>query len=181
MKPIPIETETQYTRPAIVLHWIIALLIVTMIPLGYFMVGLPRNTPERSFYLNLHKSLGLLTLALVLIRLGWRATHTPPPLPLTMPVWQRKASVLSHGLLYACILVQPLTGYVSSSFGKYGVKFFGLKLPNWGWDDPALRDVFVAVHETVAVILIVLVTIHVLAALKHLLLDRDTVFRRMLP
>jgi cytochrome b561 len=171
----------RYRLPAIVLHWLIALLIIGMICLGYYMTGIPKNTPERSFFLNLHKSFGLLAAMLILVRLGWRVSHTVPPLPASVPSWQASAARWSHRLLYACMVLQPLTGYVSSSFNKFGIKFFGLDLPNWGWEDKYLRELFVGFHHTIAVVLIVLIVLHVLAALKHLLIDRDGVFQRMLP
>jgi len=177
----PAAAPGRYRAPAVALHWLIALLVIAMFCLGFYMTGLPKSTPERSFYLNLHKSLGLLTAMFVLVRLGWRASHVVPPLPASMPSWQARAARWSHRLLYACMVLQPLTGYISSSFNKFGIKFFGLSLPNWGWEDKYLRELFVGFHGAIAVVFIVLVVIHVLAALKHLLIDRDRVFQRMLP
>jgi cytochrome b561 len=173
--------EPRYTLPAVLLHWLLAVLILTMIGLGYYMTELPRNTPERAFFVNLHKSLGLLTAGLVVIRICWRGSHPPPPLPASVPSWQQRASVVSHRLLYVFMLLQPITGYLTSSFGKYGIAFFGLPLPNWGWDDPQLREIAVGAHRTIVIILMALIVVHVLAALKHLLVDRDHVFARMLP
>jgi cytochrome b561 len=171
----------RYNWQAIALHWLLAVLIIGMLILGYSLEDIPRNTPARGFYVNLHKSFGVLALLLVLVRLGWRFTHRPPPLEASMPRWQAVAAAWSHRLLYLCILLQPLSGYLGSSFGKYGVKFFGIELPNWGWEDKALRGFFGEVHEAVGFALVVLIAIHVLAALKHLLIDRDQVFQRMLP
>jgi len=171
----------RYSWQAIALHWLLAVLIIGMLVLGYSLEDIPRNTPARGFYVNLHKSFGVLALVLVLVRLGWRFTHTPPPLDAGMPRWQAVAAAWSHRLLYLCILLQPLSGYLASSFGKYGVKFFGIELPNWGWEDKALRGFFGEVHGVVAFTLAVLVVVHVLAALKHLLIDRDQVFQRMMP
>src|SRR5262245_57420047 len=96
------ETDApRYNNVAIALHWAIAALIVTLLVLGLYMTGLPRNTPERGYFVNLHKSLGVLTLLLVVTRIGWRLLHKPPPLPATVPVWQQRSAALSHGLLYA--------------------------------------------------------------------------------
>ena len=74
-----------------------------------------------------------------------------------------------------------LAGYVTSSFSKYGPKLFGIPLPQWGWEDAALRGNFAAVHRLAALVFAVLIVIHVAAALKHLLVDKDSVFQRMLP
>jgi cytochrome b561 len=177
----PAVDTDRYRLPAIVLHWLIALLIIGMLSLGYYMTDLPKNTPERSFYLNLHKSCGLLAALLILLRVGWRVSHLVPAFPATMPSWETLAARWSHWLLYACMVLQPLTGYLSSSFNKFGIKFFGLSLPNWGWEDKNLRELFAGFHEVIAGVLIALIVIHVLAALKHLLIDRDRVFQRMLP
>lgn len=177
----PAGMPARYTWQAIALHWLLALLIVGMLWLGFSLEDIPRNTPARAFYVNLHKSFGVLVLLLVLLRIVWRATHKPPPLPAGIPGWQAQAATWSHRLLYLCMLLQPLSGYLASSFGKYGVKFFGLPLPEWAWESKAVQSFFGTIHGVVAVALVVLVALHVLAALKHLLVNRDQVFQRMWP
>lgn len=172
----------RYTNVAIALHWIIAVLVLTMIGLGLYMTGIPKGTPERAFFYNLHKSIGVTTALIVIIRLWWRAKNSPPPLPASMPAWQITASKLSHTLLYACLLLMPLSGFAASQFTKYGVNyFFVIKIPPMGPENKVVYDFLQGVHEATGWTLIVLVTIHVLAALKHLLRDRDGVFERMLP
>jgi cytochrome b561 len=172
---------SRYTWQAIALHWVLALLIIGMLWLGFSIEDIPRNTPARGFYLNLHKSIGVLVLMLVLLRLTWRIRHKPPALPASMPSWQAGAAVWSHRLLYLCMLLQPLSGYLASSFGKYGVKFFGIPLPQWAWESKPVQSFFGTIHGVIAVTLLVLVALHVLAALKHLVFDRDAVFQRMWP
>jgi cytochrome b561 len=170
-------SAVRYTRTAIALHWIIAILIAAMIALGLYMTDLPRNTPERSWYFNLHKSIGLLTAGIILLRVFWRLRFSPPRLAGSAPTWQAAAKT-SHVALYACMVFMPLTGYLGSAFNKYGVKFFGLPLPNWAWDDPKLREIFVTAHHWIASVLIGLIALHVAAALYHAL-KRDGVFARM--
>ena len=169
-----------YRLPAIALHWLVGLLIIGMLILGYYMINVPKGTPGRAFYFNLHKSIGVMTGVLILIRLAWRLTHRAPPLPKAMPRWEARAAQWSHRLLYLCMIVQPTSGYISSSFNKYGVKFFGIPLPKWGWEDPGLRDLFGLIHYVAGAIFTALVVLHVLAAFKHLLIDRDGIFQRML-
>jgi cytochrome b561 len=162
------------------LHWLLAVIVIGMLCLGYLLDDMERG-PTKTFYVDLHRSFGVLAFMLVLLRLWWRARRTPPPLPLTVPRWQRIAAAVTHGLLYFCILLQPLSGYLASAFSKDGVKFFGLVLPQWAWDDKPVRSFFGEVHGLVAMALVALVVLHVLAAFKHLLLNRDQVFQRMLP
>jgi cytochrome b561 len=175
------STEPRYSLPAIVLHWLLAVIIIGMIILGDVMTDIPRNTPARGFYFNLHKSIGVLAGVLVLMRIGWRLHETAPPFPADMPHWERLGALWGHRALYVLMFAVPATGYISSSFNKYGVKFFGLSLPNWGWEDKALRELFAGFHSTLAWTLAVLIGIHILAALKHALIDQDGMWRRMFP
>ena len=169
----------RYSLTAITLHWVMALLIITLLILGFYMVDIPKGVPNRADYFNLHKSLGVLAIVLILMRTGWRWKHPAPKLPLSVPGWTVSAAWWSHLLLYVCMVLQPLTGYLSSSFNKYGVKFFGVELPKWGWEDAVLRDLFMKCHHLIAVLLVSLILVHVLAAFKHLLVDRDRIFQRM--
>jgi len=116
----------------------------------------------------------------MLARLGWRLSHVPPPLPASVPRWQARAARLNHGLLYAALILQPLVGYLGSSFTRYPIKYFGISLPNWGWDAPGLKQLCSNVHFALACLITALVALHIAAALKHLF-ERDGVFQRMWP
>ena len=173
---------SRYTTTAIVFHWIVAILALTMIGLGLYMTGVPKGSPDRAFYFNLHKSIGVTTALLVIARLWWRAKSPPPPLPTSMPGWEVRASKISHALLYMCLIVMPLSGFAATQFTKYGVNYFGLfKIPPMGSENKVVYDLLQGIHGVTATLLIVLVVIHVLAAFKHLLINRDKVFQRMLP
>ena len=171
----------QYSLTAIALHWLMALLIIGMLLLGYYMVDLPKGTPNRADYFNLHKSFGVLAGILILLRVYWRLTHPVLPIQGDTPRWTDKLATWAQRLLYGCMILQPASGYLSSSFNKYGVKFFGVALPNWGWEDAPLRSLFNSFHYLIAMLFIALIVLHVLGALKHLLVQRDGVFQRMLP
>ena len=82
----------RYTRVAIGLHWVLAALVFGQIAFGWYLKSVPRKTPDRTVYVNLHKSTGLTLALLILVRLGWRLTHRAPPLPATLPAWQRTAA-----------------------------------------------------------------------------------------
>jgi len=170
----------RYSFPAIVLHWLIALLILTQFGLGWYMVDLPKG-PDRHFFFSLHKSIGLTVAALALLRLLWRMIHLPPPLPAHVPQWKRTAAGATHALLYIFMFLQPVSGYISSSFSGYKTRWFGIPLPQWGWKDPPLNELFTDVHVASSIILLSLIVLHITAALTHLLVEHDGVFQRMLP
>ncbi len=176
------QAAGRYNNVAIALHWVVAVLVLVMIGLGIYMTDIPRGTPDRSFFYNLHKSIGLTTGIIVLSRLWWRKKHPPPPLPASMPVWQVTASNISHALLYTCLIMMPIAGFSASQFTKYGVTYFGLfKIPPMASPQEVIYDLFQGVHENTAYVLMVLVVVHVLAALQHLLVKKDGIFQRMLP
>lgn len=170
----------RYTATAIALHWLIALLLLGQFAFGLMLEGIPRGTPERGIYVNLHKSSGIVIGLLIVLRIAWRLRHRPPPLPSSMPAWQRHAARLSHVALYLCMLALPLSGYLASNFSKYGVKFFNLvQMPPWGPEDKTLYAFFNGTHRVAAVLLALLVGLHVLAVAKHMLIDRDGLLWRM--
>lgn len=171
----------KYSLPAIAMHWLLALLIIALLALGWYMTGIPRQTPPRGSYFNLHKSLGVLALIVALAQVAWHFTHAIPPLPARMAAWEIRTSVIGHYVLYAAMILVPLTGYLGSSFNRFGVRFFGIPLPHWGHEDAALRELFVQAHRLASYALVVLIAIHVLAALKHRFVDRDEVLQRMAP
>jgi cytochrome b561 len=172
----------RYTTTAIVLHWLIAVLLLGQFVFGLMLDDIPRGTPERGLYVNLHKSSGMVIGLLIVLRVVWRLRHTPPPLPVAMPAWQRQASRLTHAALYLCMLVMPLSGYLASNFSKHGVKLFNLiRLPPWGSDDKTLYSLFNQTHQLTALLLALFVGLHVLAVAKHMLVDRDGLLWRMWP
>lgn len=174
--------EPRYNRTAISLHWLIALLLVGQFAFGWYLGGIPRGIPARGYFVNLHKSTGLLIGLLILVRIGWRLTYGPPPLPSSVPRWQQQIATATHYLLYVLMLVIPFSGYVASNFSKFGVNFFNsIKLAPWGSDDKLLYAVFNQTHVVSSWLLLALVLVHVLAALKHLWVDRDTIFFRIWP
>lgn len=169
----------RYSRTAIVLHWLLALLLAGQMAFGWLLEEVPRNTAARAFWVNQHKSAGLLIGLLVLLRLAWRLAHAPPP-PLPMPRWQRRAASLVHWALYAAMLLMPLSGYLASNVSKYGVKLFNRwLLPPWGAEDKAVYAVFNQIHQATALLLALLIGVHLLAVFKHQLVDRDRLLSRM--
>ncbi|GAA4014651.1 cytochrome b [Actimicrobium antarcticum] len=174
--------DLHYTRTAKFLHWLIALLLISQFAFGYWLDEIPRGTPDRGFFINLHKSTGIVIGLLIILRIVWRLLHTPPALPSSTPRWQQRAAAASHFVLYACMLLMPLSGYLASNFSKHGVKLFNaVRLAPWGSDDKLLYTIFNQTHQVTAVLLAAFVGLHILAVLKHQLIDRDHLLSRMLP
>jgi cytochrome b561 len=172
----------RYDRVAIALHWLVAIGVFVMIGLGWYMTDIPPKTPARAFYYNLHKSIGLTLAIIVLIRVWWRWTHQPPPLPAGTQSWVFNASKLSHGLLYTLLVLMPLAGFTASNFTKYGVTYFGLfKIGPFFAENKALWELFQGIHHAASEVLVIVIAIHIAAAFKHLLIDKDGVFYRILP
>lgn len=173
--------EPRYTTTAIALHWLIAALIVGGFTLGLSMVGLPLSRQKLQWY-AWHKWIGITVWLLSCVRLAWRLRHRPPPPPPSMPPWQVRAAYLAHGLLYALTLIIPLSGWVYSSATGVQVVYLGLvPLPDLVPKDRALADLLRDCHVGLNFTLAAVVCVHVGAALRHHLIDRDAVLRRMWP
>jgi cytochrome b561 len=172
------DGTTRYTRTAVVLHWLVAAVVFGQFAFGWLMQQIPKSPPGmRADAFNVHKSIGLCLLALMLFRLGWRIAHPAPPLP-AMPRWQARAAKVNHAALYAALIVMPLAGYLGSVWSGYPVKWFGITLPAWGGSVPWLKSLMSGVHLTTSFVLATLVAIHVGAALWHAA-RRDGVVARM--
>jgi cytochrome b561 len=175
-------TVRRYDRVAVALHWLVAIGVFVMIGLGWYMTDIPKGTPQRAFYFNLHKSIGVTLGLIVLVRVIWRWNHTPPPLPAGTASWVVNASKLSHGLLYALLVLMPVAGFTASNFSKYGVTYFGLfKIGPLFAENKSLYELFQGIHHAASEVLVIVICIHIAGALKHLLIDKDGVFFRMLP
>jgi cytochrome b561 len=174
------STPWRYSTPAVFLHWVLAALIVFMACLGWYMMTVERE-PSGPGLFALHRSIGLIVLTLVLLRVLWRVFHKPEPLPAGTPRWQAKLSHLVQWLLYVVMLALPITGILGSGHTKTGIAFFGYALPRWTPPDHDTAEQFFGWHSALVWITVGLLVLHVLGGLKHLLVDRDRVFQRMWP
>ena len=182
---LPIEDSRRYSATAIALHWLLAVALVAMFAAGLYMTSLPFSPARLKLY-NWHKWAGATVLALSLLRLLWRVTHRPPPLPTriaaAMPRWQHIAHHGTHHLLYAFFFIVPLVGWAYSSAAGFPIVWFGMmQLPDFVPVSPALAEMIKPWHKITAFTLAALVVLHVAAALKHQWLDRDNLLARMLP
>jgi cytochrome b561 len=169
----------RYTTPAIVLHWLVALLIFAGFPLGLYMVDQPLSPDKLKLY-SYHKWIGVTVLLLVAIRLSWRLTHTPPSLPASVAAWQRRVSAIVHGLLYVLMIAIPLSGWLMSSAKGFQTVWFGvLPLPDLLDKNRELGELLAEVHKFLNFTLLALVVMHVAAALQHHFIERQPFLQRM--
>jgi cytochrome b561 len=170
-----------YTRTAIALHWLMALLVFITFPVGLVVHEMVLS-PNKLRLMSYHKWLGVTVFILVMLRLVWRARHKPAPLLLAMPQWQRAAASAVHVLLYMLLFAIPLSGWLMSSAKGFQTVYLGvLPLPDLLAKDKVLGDALGALHQVLNVTLLLLVIGHVVAALKHQFVDRDGTLARMLP
>ncbi len=175
------DENTTYTRTAITLHWVVALLIFGGFILGEYMVEL-KVSPTKLRYYSYHKWIGVTVFLLALVRILWRVRHPAPPLSATLGGWQRRAAEIGHRLLYLLLFLVPISGWLFSSSTGFPTVYLGLiQLPDLVPKDAALKDILKIVHWVFSSTLAVIVIGHVAAALKHHFVDRDDTLGRMIP
>lgn len=182
------DIQLRYGTVAMIFHWLIAALLIGNLALGLYFADLPRDH-WRSELGQLHKSIGLTVLMLSVLRLVWRLTHPVPPLPAGMNWYLGLAARVTHYVFYFLIIAIPLTGWIFVSASPVPTVFFGLfKWPNL-WFMAGLphaqkvpwRETFNSVHVVLAWASIVLIPLHILAALYHQFIRRDELLLQMLP
>ena len=175
-----VNSRTQYGRVAKWLHWIIAILVITMLLGVFYLDYIPKSA--KPMVIMLHKSTGILVLFLVIFRLVWALSQIKPSLPASVPKWQKKIARSIHGLLYVGLFIMPLSGWIMATAANKFPVFYGL----FSWPFPFIqsnkglaRQLF-QVHQLTAWILLTLVSLHILAALKHHFINKDNVMKSML-
>lgn len=169
--------STHFNLAARILHWGMAVLILTMLFVG---VGMVSSISLRPGLLSLHRPIGIAILLLVILRLANRLRHSPPPLPADLPPIQKRAAHASHWLLYGLMFAMPLIGWSMLSAGGYPVAMFkGFTLPPIAPHDPAVFAILRTAHTWLALLLFATVLMHLAAALFHAWVRRDKVFASM--
>ncbi|NDV01198.1 cytochrome b [Pseudoroseicyclus tamaricis] len=172
----------RYRGPAQALHWLTALLILSTIPAGVIMVEEGTSRPVQDALYLWHKNVGVVIFLLVVARLIYRAFHPAPPLPGRVPPLQRRIAYATHWLLYLLVLVMTISGYIRVKAGGFPIEMLdALGLPSLVPRSDDLAETAQNVHLTARYAIVVLVLLHIGAALYHLLVRKDGVFQRMLP
>lgn len=194
------QSINRYTKVAIILHGLIALGVFIMFALGWYMSEIPKDAAKqsaydlfdlgiytwqlveeaspRTFYFNLHKSIGLTLLGLIILRVLWRIRNKPPALLTSYQAWERKLATGTHHMLYLLMVALPVTGVLMALYSKYGLMWFGIDVIG-GLDNKNLRDIFKELHESIGVIMLIAIGIHIAGALKHHFIDKDETLKRM--
>lgn len=196
-----IAATSRYSGVAIALHWVLAVLALSMVPVGWWMGDAIQVSATRAQALQvfpLHKATGMTILALTALRLVWRLTHKAPPLPPAMPGWEKLVARATHWLFYGLLFALPLSGWIYSSAGwSEAFKTFISVPTSWFglFDIPAfpgvatqpdearraIGETAINVHSKLAWVMLVLAGLHVAAALKHHVVNKDDVLARMVP
>ncbi|MEY3220768.1 MAG: hypothetical protein RIT27_2125 [Pseudomonadota bacterium] len=170
-----------YNKTAIALHWLVALSIAIVFSVGIYMHELPLSPQKLQIY-SYHKWAGITIFLLVLFRLVWRHLHSPPPFPETMLKKERQIAHLVHFSLYFLMLSIPISGWLMSSAAGFPVVLFGIiPLPDLIEKNKVLADILKQLHFMLNMGFLLLVILHIAAALKHHFLIKDEVLIQMLP
>ena len=172
------NTSSSYGNISKLLHWLIAVLIICMLVFGYFLEDVPKA--YQSFAYNSHKLIGLTILTLMLLRLLWALVNVKPASPPGTKPWERVAEHVMHWSLYLFVICMPIAGWLGSVAAGHAPSLGNMKIELPIAENKVLADAAFDVHNTFAIIIIVLVSMHFLAALFHHYIRKDNVLRRML-
>lgn len=171
----------RYSKLSITLHWLIALLIIAAFMLGFYMTGLQFSMTKLKLF-SWHKWLGVTVLALVAIRLINRLFQAAPAYPESMGKWEKVAANSVHFALYFFMFAVPLSGYFYTYAAGFPVVYLGfIELPAPIAPDPLLKVQLKTLHEILTTGMLMLIALHIAAALKHHFIDKDGISQRMLP
>jgi cytochrome b561 len=172
----------RWALPTRLLHWLAAAAILLLFALGFVMVNFVTAPGPKFDLYQLHKSIGLLVLALMFIRIGCRFAYLAPPPIMTISHWPDRVAGCMHVLLYGLTIALALVGYASVSTSPLRLSValpFGFHAPNLLTSNFESSEQFREAHHVLAALLALCVAGHVAAALKRRLLNRDGTLRRI--
>ena len=175
------KSAVKYSSLSKVFHWGIALAVIAMLTIGFFLDDVPTQFKGTAYML--HKSTGITILFLMILRLIFINASGKPALPNAMKLWEKVLSRFVQYSFYLLLLIMPLSGWIMSVAGNKIPVYFGMfKAPlPWIESNKQLAKVMDKTHEVIAWILIAFIVLHILGALKHHFIDKDNILRTMLP
>lgn len=171
------ETIKTYNRWMQLMHWMLALLIISMLIVGFTMESYPDN--YKRFTYNLHKSFGLTIFFLVLLRWVIRLQSKIPPAPRAIPKSQQLAAKYAHYVLYTCMLLMPISGYLMSTGGGHPVAWFGIETQPLIEKNKAVYGIAQEAHFIIGLVFASFISLHLLGTIKHHLFDKIPILNRM--
>lgn len=170
---------TKYPLHMRITHWIMAVLILTLLGVGMWMENLPDTYPGKYDFYALHKSFGIIALLFVVFRLSIRLRSVVPALPKEITKFDSMLSAVTIGILYICMFAMPLSGYFMSAFGGHPVMLFNIPVPSLVSQNPELGKFFREMHGIGGWALIVLISLHLLGTLKHYFVEKVNLLQRI--
>lgn len=175
------NTERQWGIVQQTLHWIVVLAVSIQLIIGFNLWRMPPDDPQWERTLPIHAGIGLSILALMLFRLYWRRKHAVPKLPDTLTSAEKALAHATHYGLYGLLIAMPIVGYLLVSSHGQPVPFFNAQFPALIGENETLQYSLRGMHILGAIALVLLLAIHVFAALRHAWALRDGVMERMVP
>ena len=173
------EIKAKYPLSMRIYHWLVMLMVATLISVGYYMSGMEVSEEKWQIY-YMHKSFGLLLLLIMLARIYNRWKSSVPKLPKSISIFDAKISSIVHYLLYIMLVIIPISGILMSVFGGRGLPFFFTTFFKDITRQENISGAFWIVHTKLPMILMILVGLHVLGSFKHLIVDKVNIFKRII-
>ncbi len=174
------KRQDNYNTIAKTLHWLIALLVISLIPLGWYMSGLSNEDPWYYRAFDLHQTLGMAVLVLFFVKIAWMLISPNPKLAGNLARWEYWGAHIAHGLLTGSLAVVPALGYLSTTTqGDPVVIYELLEIPSLVELSEDATDLLIALHMYFAYGMAAIVIIHILAVARHHYIKKDDTFKRM--
>jgi cytochrome b561 len=173
------NTSDSYGLVAKVFHWLISLIIICLLTVGFTMTSMDPSDEKWQLYSG-HKATGVIVLSLVILRFLWRLINTEVLLPASLPSWQKAAARATHYMLYFFMFMMPISGVMMCRFGGNDIDVFGMFTIHALEKNPDTAKLFWQFHTWAAIGFVALIALHILAGLYHHFIRKDRVLIRMI-
>jgi cytochrome b561 len=170
---------SKYTVSMRILHWVMSILVLTLLAVGFWMASLPSDYPGLRDIFNLHKSFGVIVFILIILRVANRLMVEVPALPREITKFYANLSAIIIFTLYVCMVMQPISGYLMSTYSGRQVMLFSLPIPSLVEKNESLAKFFFEMHVSLGISLVVLTSLHILGTIKHYIVDKTNLLKRI--